>query len=104
MALRAFIGDQELDLPEGFTIDIELHSPLYDLQDLRIGDFSMGVEFPFTPRNRVAFGFADEPAVAGKVIRYDDVRVEEDGEIRLVGHLLLREAHEEDGTGAYICD
>lgn len=79
MALRAFIGSTELELPNNFEFPIERYSPWYD-GSLRIGDLSIGIEFPITAQNRLAFGFADELHQAHKVIHYPDFRLEDDGE------------------------
>ncbi len=104
MALRGFIGSKELDLPNDFTHLPEFHSSIYDYKNLRIGEYSMNLKFPFTSRNRLAFQFADELAVSSKTIRYDNFRLEEDGEIKLEGTLTLERTEEENGEGFYDCD
>jgi hypothetical protein len=99
MALRGFIGSTELHLPEDFSLPREALSPIYDLQQFVVTEFSMNILFPLTPQNRLAFNFADELAVSEKQLKYPDFRLEEDGEIRTYGTLEFVKVRHRDGEG-----
>jgi hypothetical protein len=104
LTVRAFLNNKPLDLPSGFTIPLEQVSPIRDFDKLRIADFSMGIQFPLTGPNRIAFGFADRLDMANKQISYPDFRLETDGKERLVGTLVLEEIVTEAGSGYFDCD
>lgn len=104
MSLRAFIGNNELDLPNNFSIPSEIHSPIFDFMEFRIGDFEMGISFPFTPQNKIAFGFANMLHQNGKKIKYPDFRVENNGEGVLAGTLILNRTLTNGSAGSFECD
>jgi hypothetical protein len=85
------MSGQAIDLPQNFTIQLDLINSVFDTEVLR-GSFSMPVQIPATPRNRVLFGFPEQPRSTSSVYKID-IRIRY-GSMTLIGVLRLKDTTE----------
>jgi hypothetical protein len=91
-----------LDLPTGFSLQLEINSNLFDISSL-IGGFTYPFTFPSSAQNRTIFSFSHLPEAEVSVGASIEATLEADG-LLIEGKITINEASRNQFKGTFFTD